>query len=149
MYIGEEIQQKQFKTPQTRAILNILYTASWLELHQTHFFKPWHISPQQYNLLRILRGMTPEPASVASIQDRMLDKMSNASRLVDKLVLKKLVKRKTSPFDRRAVEIRITESGLELLTVIDSALENEELKTNKLNNSDAETLSALLDKLRG
>ncbi len=149
MEIGEEIHQKQFKTPQHRVILNILFTASWLELQQTHFFKKWGISPQQYNLLRILRGMHPEPSTVASIQERMIDKMSNASRLVDKLVLKKMVKRKTSPVDRRSVEIRITDSGLSLLNDIDPFLEGEELNTNKLNNSDAENLSALLDKLRG
>lgn len=105
---------------------------------------------QQYNVLRILRGKSPEPVKVNEIMERMLDKMSNASRLVDKLVLKKLVDRTECPKDRRAVDVVITAKGLELLAKIDS-LQNvwEEELNCRLTADEANTLSHLLDRMRG
>lgn len=149
MRLEDEIKQKSFTSPYHRMELNIIFTASWLQTIHGRIFKPFGITPQQYNVLRILRGQGVTPASVGLIQERMLDRSSNASRLVDKLVLKKLVDRKTCPKDRRQVDIRITEKGLDMLAEIDSILEekSDELKT--LTESDATMLGDLLDKLRG
>jgi DNA-binding MarR family transcriptional regulator len=149
MDIGEIIHQKRFKSAHQKAVLNILYTAGWLQLEQTHWFKPYEISVQQYNVLRILRGSSPEPATVAYIQERMLDRMSNASRLVDKLEVKSLVRREPSQQDRRQTNIFITKKGLEMLQEIDVVFQGEEFRFSNLSESEAIQLSDLLDKLRG
>jgi len=104
---------------------------------------------QQYNVLRILRGQFPNPIKVSDITERMLDKMSNASRLVDKLVAKKLVLRTECPSDRRAVDVVITEKGLELLKQLDDRQGDwDTLLQDKLTSDEATTLSHLLDRLR-
>lgn len=149
MEIGQIIHQKAFKSPHQKAILNLIYTAGWLQLEQTHMFRPFELSPQQYNVLRILRGRRPEFATVAYIQERMLDRMSNASRLVDKLEDKKLVRRTPSVSDKRQTNISITTKGLTLLGTIDLQFEGEAARYATLNEEEAETLSRLLDKLRG
>jgi DNA-binding MarR family transcriptional regulator len=149
MDIGEVIHQKSFKSPHQKAILNIMYTAGWLQLEQTHIFRPFELSPQQYNVLRILRGRKPDFATVAYIQERMLDRMSNASRLVDKLEDKKLVQRSPSKSDKRQTNISITTKGLELLAKIDEAFEGENIRFAALTENEADILSDLLDKLRG
>jgi len=148
MEIGKAIQQKKFENSYHKVIINILYTAGWLELEQTKLLRPFDISPQQYNVLRILRGCHPQAASVAYIQERMLDSMSNASRLVDKLLLKSLVLRQPCREDRRQVDIFITSQGLTLLEVIDSHMGTNESRYKKLSPEEAETLSGLLDKIR-
>jgi len=148
MEIEKAIHQKQFRNAHHKAVVNILYTAGWLTLLQTQLLRKHGISPQQYNVLRILRGKYPEPATVAYIQDRMLDKMSNASRLVDKLVLKLLVERKPCLQDRRQVDIFITEGGLSLLSDIDIEMGSDEMQFSKLSSDEANMLSHLLDKLR-
>ncbi len=149
MDIGEVIHQKSFKSSHQKAILNIIYTAGWLQLEQTHIFRPFELSPQQYNVLRILRGRKPGFATVAYIQERMLDRMSNASRLVDKLEDKALVRRSPSKLDKRQTNISITPKGLDLLAKIDEALEGENVRFANLTENDADILSNLLDKLRG
>jgi DNA-binding MarR family transcriptional regulator len=148
MEIEKAIHQKQFRNAHHKVVVNILYTAGWLTLMQTKLLRKHGISPQQYNVLRILRGKYPEPATVAYIQDRMLDKMSNASRLVDKLVLKQLVERKPCLQDRRQVDIFITEAGLSLLSDIDLEMGSDEMQFSKLSTDEAHMLSHLLDKLR-
>jgi DNA-binding MarR family transcriptional regulator len=149
MDIGEIIHQKSFKSPHQKAILNIIYTAGWLQLEQTHIFRPFELSPQQYNVLRILRGRKPDFATVAYIQERMLDRMSNASRLVDKLEDKGLVRRSPSKSDKRQTNIAITPKGLELLAKIDEDFEGENIRFANLTENEADILSSLLDKLRG
>jgi DNA-binding MarR family transcriptional regulator len=149
MEIGKAIHQKQFRNPHQKAVINILYTSGWLTLEQTKFLRKHGLSPQQYNVLRILRGKFPEPATVAYIQDRMLDKMSNASRLVDKLVIKDLVARKPCIEDRRQVDTFITDAGLQLLSDIDIDMESDEQRFKNLSDNEAEMLSFLLDKVRG
>ena len=130
--------------------MNILYTASWLSQLSARMLKSLGISPEQYNLLRILRGMHPEPATVKLLTDRMIDKMSNASRLVEKLRLKGLVERTECPADRRRVDVRITEKGLALLKKADVFMEGDlELQLTNLDTAEAEQLNALLDQLRG
>lgn len=149
MRIEDEIKQKQFSNIYHRMSVNILFTASWLQTHHLRMLKPHGITPQQYNVLRILRGQHPNAASVGLIQERMLDRSSNASRLVDKLVAKKLVDRKTCPDDRRQVDIKITAAGLELLERMDVDMKKWEGMMKTLSEDEAGQLGELLDKLRG
>lgn len=148
MRIEEEIKQKKFRNPYHKAALNILFTSSWINGKNTVLLKPYAISGQQYNVLRIVRGTSPKPASVTMIQERMLDKNSNASRLVDKLVASELVERLVCPTDRRQVEISITEKGMLVLEEIDLKMDKTENHLNKLSPDEAMMLSYLLDKLR-
>jgi DNA-binding MarR family transcriptional regulator len=149
MKIGNEIKQTKFKSEYQKMLINILFTSGWLTSKHASQLKPYGISSQQYNILRILRGQHPKPATVNLLIDRMLDKNSNASRLVEKLRLKKLVERAICPDDRRAVNVAITKKGLDLLIELDELEEgfiDKELK--KLSESEAEQINLLLDKLR-
>jgi DNA-binding MarR family transcriptional regulator len=148
MSIEKEIKQKSFKSEYQKALINILFTGGWIEHLQTQFFKQWSISPQQYNVLRILRGQNFQPITVASIQDRMLDKMSNASRLVEKLKQKNLVERKECKADRRQVDIIITQKGLDLLAKIDDGMSLQEKFMKNITKEEAVELNRILDKLR-
>ncbi|SIO25201.1 MarR family transcriptional regulator [Algoriphagus halophilus] len=147
--IEEAIQQKEFKDPFNKAVVNLLYTHSYLVTSQNALFKPYGISPEQYNVLRILRGQNGVPTTVSSIQDRMLNKMSNASRLVEKLKVKGLVKRSECPNDRRQVDVLITEKGLELLAELQIRVEKGNIDFVHLNLDEVNKLNELLDKLRG
>jgi DNA-binding MarR family transcriptional regulator len=146
--IEEEIQQKKFRTESQKVIVNIMFTGNWLSGHISTILKPHGISPEQYNVLRILRGQHPNPASVRTITERMLDKMSNASRLVEKLRKKGLVNRQPCPGDRRQVDIRITEKGLSLLATLDQEMDQLDHSLINLEEGDAYRLNELLDKLR-
>jgi DNA-binding MarR family transcriptional regulator len=148
MEIGREIKQERFKNEHQKMLINIFFTSSWLSSKHSCTLKPYGISVQQYNILRILRGQHPNPVTINLLIDRMLDKNSNASRLVEKLRLKKLVERAVSLDDRRAVNVVITQKGLSLLTELDK---QEELFLKDLKNlsaKEAELVSNLLDKLR-
>lgn len=147
--IEEAIQQKEFKDPFNKAVVNLLYTHSYLVTSQNALFKPYGISPEQYNVLRILRGQNGVPTTVSSIQERMLNKMSNASRLVEKLKVKGLVKRSECPNDRRQVDVLITEKGLELLAELQIRVEKGNIDFVHLNLEEVNKLNELLDKLRG
>jgi DNA-binding MarR family transcriptional regulator len=149
MKIEEEIKQLKFKNVHQKAIINIIYTSNWLNQQHHKMLKPYGISIQQYNILRILKGQYPKPASVNLLIERMLDKMSNASRLVEKLKQKKLVERRECPDDRRQVDVIITNKGLDVLESIDTHMINLEKKYFTINEKEAETLSDILDKLRG
>jgi DNA-binding MarR family transcriptional regulator len=142
-------QQKPFKSTNQKVVVNIMYTSNWMNSEQQGLLKPFDLSPQQYNVLRILRGQFPNPITVNGIIERMLDKMSNASRLVDKLLLKGYVSRCDNATDRRACDIRITETGSHILKQIDEIQLNWESSRQFLNDVEADTLSGLLDKLRG
>lgn len=149
MEIGKEIKQSKFKNEYQKMLINILFTSGWLSAKHTCHMKPYGISTQQFNILRILRGQHPKPATVNLLIDRMLDKNSNASRLVEKLRVKKLVERAVCPDDRRAVNVIITQKGLDLLEELDK-LDGGMIKELKnLSEKEAATLSQLLDKLRG
>ncbi len=149
MEIGKEIKQSKFKNEYQKVLINILFTSGWLSSKHNSNLKPFGISSQQYNLLRILRGQYPNPATVNLLIDRMLDKNSNASRLVEKLRLKKLVERAICPEDRRAVNVIITQKGLDLLEELDK----EELSLLKdmknISEKEAAIINQLLDKMRG
>ena len=149
MRIEEAIKQKEFKDPYNKAIVNLLYTNSHIVSKQSSLFKPFGLSPEQYNVLRILRGQNGNPITVSSIQERMLNKMSNASRLVEKLKQKKLVIREECPKDRRQVDIMITEKGLQLLDQLQTEILNQNIRLIKLDNEEVSQLNFLLDKLRG
>ena len=149
MKIEDAIQQKEFKDPYNKLVVNLLYTHSYLVTAQNTLFKPHEISPVQYNVLRILRGQNGVPTTVSSIQDRMLNKMSNASRLVEKLKTKGLVKRDECPNDRRQVDVMITEKGLELLSVLQTQVENGNKSFVHLSLEEVNELNDLLDKMRG
>lgn len=149
MKIEEEIKQSPFKDGYTKAVVNLLFTQSYLVSRQSRVFKPHDISAEQYNVLRILRGRSPKPITVSSIQERMLNKMSNASRLVEKLKQKEMVIRTECPKDRRQVDIVITKKGLELLRLLDKEVKQFNMDTIHLDESEVEQLNHLLDKLRG
>lgn len=148
MKLEKAIKQTAFKTEEERLVINLVYTSGWLSSEQNRFFKRFGISSQQYNVLRILRGQFPNPASVGLIQERMLDKMSNASRLIEKLKQKKLVKRSECSKDRRQVDVLITEDGLKLLEDIDKLNGEMHSICNTLNQTEKKKLNELLDKLR-
>src|SRR3989338_6623200 len=124
MKIGDAIKQKEFKSEFQKLFINIIYTANWLNNESIKTLKPFGISPQQYNVLRILKGQHPNAITVNNIIDRMLDKSSNASRLVDKLKQKGLVERDVCNNDRRQVDIKITKKGIALIEDISKKMDS-------------------------
>lgn len=150
MRLEDEIKQSTFPSEGQKAYLNILFTSGWLSLRQAAAFRPYGVTLPQFNVLRILRGQHPLPATVALLIERMLDKTSNASRIVDKLEEKKFVTRTVCPANRRAVDIRITEGGLRLLRQIDDSglTDARQNGMSALNESEYVLLNQLLDKIR-
>ena len=149
MKIEDEIKQRKFKDSYQKAAINIFFTASWMNSLNTEALKPFNISIQQFNILRILKGMYPKPATVKLLTERMIDKMSNASRLVDKLKSKNFVERKSCPSDRRRVDIIITDLGLKTVNEASKALESGiNRKMKGISEDEAALLSDLLDKIR-
>jgi DNA-binding MarR family transcriptional regulator len=146
--LEDEIQQKKFKSETQKLAINLTYTHNWLNAHYSAMFRCSDITMQQFNVLRILRGQYPNPCSVKLIKERMLDRMSDASRIVDKLKMKDLVDRRECPVDRRSVDILITEKGLELLRSMDSIDDNFKDVFKTLTDEEMKTLNYLLDKLR-
>jgi len=147
--LEEAIKQKEFKDPYNKLVVNLLYTHSYLVTAQNSILKPFDLSPEQYNVLRILRGQNGVPTTVSSIQDRMLNKMSNASRLVDKLKAKELLERRECPSDRRQVDILITEKGLQILNDLQVHMEGFNTQVINLSEEEVIIMNDLLDKLRG
>lgn len=148
MRIEEAIQQSKFRSAYQKAILNLMYTASWLTNRQQGFFKPFGITPQQFNILRILRGQFPDRISAKEIKERMLDQNSDVSRLLDRLSTKGLVERKQCPSDKRAADVYITRKGLRLLEKIDPHVDKAD-EFIQVDENEAKILSDLLDKCRG
>ncbi|MCV6631715.1 MAG: MarR family transcriptional regulator [Flavobacteriaceae bacterium] len=149
MGLDEEIKNTKKLSLHTRSVLNVLYTSNFLKdfLHAT--FKEHDLTPQQYNVLRILRGQGGKPINMSDIQGRMVHKMSNTTRLVDKLEDKGLLHRTPCSSNRRKMEIRISDAGLVLLAKMDpkTELDNEEV-LSRLSVSELETLNRILDKIR-
>lgn len=142
--LATEINSK-FPNQRVKALINIKYTASWLDQIGTELLKPFNISEQQYNILRILRGAGKE-VSVKEVKDRMIQKSPNSTRLMDKLCEKKLMERRRCESDRRVVFVRISKKGLDLLEQID--LSDFDIYLNRLSEKEARTLNELLDKIR-
>jgi DNA-binding MarR family transcriptional regulator len=148
MGIEKEIHQGKFRSSGQKAILNILFTYGWINERIKNILAPEDITPQQYNILRILRGSFPHPLSTLQIRERMLDRMSDTSRIVDRLVSKQLVKKVICAKDRRLVDVTITDKGQSLLKKLDAEVNDMENISKNLTNKEAEMISALLDKLR-
>lgn len=147
--IEDEIKQSSFKNEYHKLIINLSFTSTWLENQQQQMLKPHGISIQQFNILRILRGQHPNPARVSLLQDRMVDRMSNASRLVEKLRKKELVERHICEKDRRAVDVLITDRGLKLLDSLAGMEKTWIEKLMCLSDKEAVQLNEMLDRIRG
>ncbi|MCZ4407491.1 MarR family transcriptional regulator [Cryomorphaceae bacterium 1068] len=149
MKIEEAIHQKKFQSEFEKLVVNIIYTSRWLEYEEGKLFRKYDITLPQYNLLRILRGQLPKAASVNLLIDRMLDKSSNASRIVETLRKKGLVDRKACKADRRKVDVIINKKGLEVLEAATKEMATlHENHKKSLTTKEAEQLNELLDKLR-
>ena len=147
MKLDKAIRQKEFQNEYQKAISNIIYTNNYLIGKMNLVFKQYTITRQQFNVLRILRGQQPDPATMNLIKERMLDKMSDASRIVERLKKKKLIKKTRNSIDKRIASIIISKKGLELLKTMDTESE----KFNKLialSKGEVLNLNKLLDKLR-
>jgi DNA-binding MarR family transcriptional regulator len=149
MKLEKEIASNKFENNYHKSLVNVVYTYGWITNLLKKRFDKYHITMQQYNILRILRGQHPHPATVNLLKERMLDKMSDASRIVERLVQKKLVSRCTNDKDRRAVDIIISEEGLELLKKLDLEINIKDTLKDNLSEAEANQLSNLLDKMRG
>ena len=148
MGIAEEIKQKEFANFTEKAIVNISYTNSYFSGLINSALKEHKTSLQQFNVLRILQGQHPKPVSINEITQRMVDKMSNASRLVDKLCDKELVIRGSCPYDKRQVDVSVTEQGQETLKTLNTVVDEVILNHQKLTSLEFDTLNQLLDRLR-
>ena len=148
MSLEQDIGQKDFRSEYHKAVLNILHTHYYVVDKMNDLFKKHDITRQQYNVLRILRGQLPGSASVNLIRDRMLDKMSDASRIVERLRIKDLVTREYSENDKRRVDVKITDKGLELLGMMQVEVDAFDDLASGLTEEEARQLNELLDKLR-
>lgn len=149
MNIEDQIKTSgQLPNPR-RLLISLLYTANQVNEQIGEALKPFDISIPQFNVLRILRGQKGKPANLGTIQERMVSKMSNTTRLVDKLILKELVERVVCEENRRKVEISITQKGMNLLTRIDPVVDNaEKTITKNLQPDEMEKMTELLQQLR-
>lgn len=148
MTIEEEIKQPKFSSVYQKAVINLIFTSNWLINRQQTHFKPFGITGQQFNVLRILKGQHPNSISAKEIKFRMLDMNSDISRLLNRLLAKKLIDKRTSQNDKRASDVFITKKGLELLNEI-SRKQNTIDRILELSEAEALQLSNLLDKGRG
>lgn len=146
----EEITKSNVKMDDSkRIVLNILYTNNVIGDKFLDILKPYDLSGEQYNVLRILRGQKGNPANMCVIQERMITKNSNTTRLIDKLLLKELVTRNVCPENRRKIEIEITKKGLDVLLELDPKVkEYEENFANNLSAEEVQQLISLLEKYR-
>ncbi len=148
MGIEKDIQQAKFRNVHQKAAINLIYTVGWLRDRTKRFFDEEDITPQQFNILRILRGSFPEPLSTLQIRERMLEKMSDTSRIVDRLITKGLVKKLTCKTDRRLVDVVISDKGKKLLEKLDQHQDEMDAILGNLSEKDANILSELLDRIR-
>jgi DNA-binding MarR family transcriptional regulator len=149
MSINQDIkQQRQFRNEHHKATVNVLFSSNWLMENIKRFLQTEDITPQQYNILRILRG-SGQPLSTLQIRERMLDKMSDTSRIVDRLLKKGLVEKKTSQSDKRLVDVTISSQGLSVLDRLDKNNASLDGIMFNLSHDEARTLNTLLEKMRG
>jgi DNA-binding MarR family transcriptional regulator len=147
MSLEKDINQSKFASENQKAMVNIIYTSNWMNERLKTFFDKEDITQQQFNILRILRG-AGEPISTLQIRQRMLDKMSDTSRIVDRLVLKGLVKKNACPTDKRLVDVNISAKGKNLLDKMDNSQKSMDSILKNLTNPEAKVLNKLLDKMR-
>lgn len=148
MSIDKDIQQAKFRNPYQKAGINLIYTMAWIRERTKVIFDSEDITSQQFNILRILRGSYPQPLSTLQIRERMLEKMSDTSRIVDRLIAKGLVKKVTCKNDRRLVDVIITDKGKKMLERLDAKQDQIDGVLGNLSEKDANILSDLLDKIR-
>jgi MarR family transcriptional regulator, 2-MHQ and catechol-resistance regulon repressor len=148
MGIDQDIRQSKFRNEHQKAGVNLLYTFGWFMERTKEIFASEDITPQQFNILRILRGSFPQPLSTLQIRERMLDKMSDTSRIVDRLITKGLVKKGTCKTDRRLVDVIITDKGKKMLERLDKRQDELDNIIGNLSEKEAGILSELLDKIR-
>ncbi|MCH8535684.1 MAG: MarR family transcriptional regulator [Flavobacteriaceae bacterium] len=149
MKIEDHIQSSKQLSTEKKVLINLLYTGNWLNEVISEKLKDFDISTQQFNVLRILKGRKGKPANLSTIQERMIAKNSNTTRLVDKLIKKELVTRKKCPTNKRKVEILITNAGLQFLDQVNKVVENKEMEiVQHMSKNDLENLNELLNKLR-
>lgn len=147
MGIDKDIQQENFRSIYQKLSINLIFSTNWITEKIKNILQEEDITPQQYNILRILRG-SKKPLSTLQIRERMLDKMSDTSRIVERLVKKELVEKKTSNIDKRLVDVSIAEPGLELLKRLDQKNNELDAILQNLSPEEAAGLSDLLDKMR-
>lgn len=147
MGIENDIQQASFRNEFQKMGINLMYTANWLNERIGRFLIQEDITQQQYNILRILRG-SDKPLSTLQIRERMLDKMSDTSRIVDRLIVKELVAKNTCPYDKRLVDITLTNKGLVLVEKLDQYNDQIDAILQGVSEKEAATLNQILDKLR-
>jgi DNA-binding MarR family transcriptional regulator len=147
MSLEKDIHQPKFKSEYQKVRVNLIFTYNWVMEQSRKFFDKADLTPQQFNILRILRG-AGKPISTLQIRQRMLDKMSDTSRIVDRLIKKELVQKVTCKSDRRLVDVSISEKGLQLLESLDFLNAQMDADLNGLSTEEAKTLNHLLDKLR-
>jgi DNA-binding MarR family transcriptional regulator len=147
MGIQEDISQSKFRNEYQKAGINMIYTFNWMTEQMKNLFEKHGLTSQQFNILRILRG-AGQPLSTLQIRQRMLDKMSDTSRIVDRLIIKGLVKKVTSKTDKRLVDVSITDKGKKLLAKLDEHQEEMDNTLGNLTEAEAKTLNKLLDKIR-
>lgn len=145
--IEELIKQTKFRDEKHKAIISVLYTCSLLSNFHEEYFKKYNLTTQQYNVLRILRGQYPNPVKVNLIRERMMDKMSDASRIVERLRKAGFVDRVANKKDRRAVDVLITKKGLDVLAKIDLHDAKTDIPTKYLSQEESKELSRLLGKM--
>lgn len=149
MNIEEQLKTNVNINPKTKVILNLMYTGNWINEKSSDFFKRFDLTSQQYNVLRILRGQKGNPINLQDIQERMISRMSNTTRLIEKLKKKELVTRVICEENRRKIEIGITKKGTSLLSEIDLyIIDHENNTTAQLSEEEAFQLNELLNKLR-
>ncbi|MBS1509588.1 MAG: winged helix DNA-binding protein [Bacteroidetes bacterium] len=147
MGIQEDINQSKFRNEYQKAGINLIYTFNWITEQMKNLFEQHGLTSQQFNILRILRG-AGQPLSTLQIRQRMLDKMSDTSRIVDRLVIKGLVKKVTSKIDKRLVDVSITDKGKKLLSKLDGHQDEMDGVLTNLSEAEAKALNKLLDKIR-
>jgi DNA-binding MarR family transcriptional regulator len=147
MKLEDEINQKKFRSETQKLVINMIYTHNWLESKMKSFFDEAELTPQQYNVLRILRG-SKNSLSTNQIRERMLDKMSDVSRIVDRLIVKSLASKKIDTSDKRLVQVEITKKGLKLLEILDPKIIEMEAGMIGLSKTEVITMNTLLDKMR-
>lgn len=147
MSIEQDINQTSFRNEYQKGIINLIYTYNWMNEKMKKLFDKEDITGQQYNILRILRG-AGKPISTLQIRERMLDKMSDTSRIVDRLVLKGLAKKTVCKTDKRLVDVSISAKGKTLLEKIDEHEKDMDAVFGNLSDAEAKTLNKLLDKIR-
>jgi len=147
MSIDKDINQTKFRNDKQKVIINIIYTSNWINEKIKTVLDKEDITSQQFNILRILRG-AGKPISTLQIRQRMMDKMSDTSRIVDRLVVKKLVKKIVCPTDKRMVDVSITAKGIKLLETLDRSADEWDAIASSLTKSEAATMNTLLDKMR-